>query len=80
MTRETKTITMSYDNLEAAMTQFLYSIGAVPKDWDIVGATVPKPKGSSHVVFDIDVVRPARGKEKLEGKQLALDIFGKASV
>lgn len=71
---------MSYDNLEAAMAQFLHSIGAVPKDWDIVGASMPKPKGDNHVEFEIDVVRPERGKEKLEGQQLALDVFNGAKV
>lgn len=80
MTKETKTITMSFDNLEAAMAQFLYSIGAVPKDWDILRATIPRPKGDHHVEFELEISRPSRGKEKLEGQQLALDVFGKIGV
>lgn len=70
---------MSYDNLEAAMTQFLYSIGAVPKNWDIIGASLPRPKDDDHVEFEIDFVKGKMDRD-LEGRQLALDIFDKVKV
>lgn len=76
---ESKTLVMSYDNLEAAMTQFLYAIGAVPKNWDIVGASMPRPKDDNNVEFEIDFIKGKRDKD-LEGKQLALDVFKEVKI
>lgn len=76
---ETKTLVMSFDNLEAAISQFLFSIGTVPKSWDIVGVSLPRVKDEDHVQFEIDFIRDKESKD-LEGKQLALDIFDEIKI
>ena len=87
----TKTIVMSYDNFESAVVSFLYSMGAIPDDWDILCTDLEVPLNDEGLVeFDIEVVKPVGKKNNLrlikdgeeENTQLSLQLeaFDKINV
>lgn len=55
---ETRTVKMSYDNFEAAITTFLYSMGALNDDEEVIATDFGieiDPEGM--IEFDIEVVK-----------------------
>lgn len=74
---ETVTLTISHDNLEAAILQFLHANRLIPLEWDILEMDLGVPVDSKgHVEFDLTYAAPEqRSKPKLrviENEQLAL--------
>ena len=56
---ETHTITVSHDNLEAAVVQFLHANRLIPLEWDILEVDFGVPVDSNgHVEFDMTVAVP----------------------
>lgn len=84
----TKTIVMSYDNFESAIVSFLYSMNAIPDDWDILCTDLEVPlNDEGYVEFDIEVVKPVGKKNSLrlvkdgeEQLSLQLEAFDKINV
>lgn len=57
----TRTYTMSYDNFEAAIIQFLYSIGAIDDDMDVVATDFGIEVDENDMIeFDIELVKVHR--------------------
>ena len=61
----TKTIVMSYDNFESAIITFLYSLDAIPEDWDVLYTDIGVPLNEDGFVeFDIEIVKPVASNTK----------------
>lgn len=59
ITTDTKTFTISHDNLEAAVLQFLQSNRLIPLEWDILEMDFGVPiNNDGHVEFDITYAVP----------------------
>lgn len=64
-----KTITMSYENLEAAISTFLYATKTVPQSWDITFLDLGLPVNENGLVeFDIEISKPISRQLKVVGK------------
>ena len=63
---ERKTITMSYDNLEAAVVGFLYATRTIPESWDVVFTDIPlELNEDGFVEFDIEIAKPVKRNPQL---------------
>lgn len=64
-----KTITMSYENLEAAISTFLYATKTVPDTWDITFLDLGLPVNENGLVeFDIEISKPVKRQLKVVDK------------
>lgn len=55
---ETRTITMSYDNFEAAIVSFLYSVGAIDDEYEVIATDFGiEVDENGEVEFDIEVIK-----------------------
>ena len=78
MKTETKTFKISYENLEAAVMQFLHSNRLVPLEWDITLFDMSVPVDEDGLIsFDLEYVVPERKQNHLklatkDGEQLTL--------
>lgn len=62
---ETKTITMSYENFEAAIVSFLYATRTIPESWDVTYTDFGIPlSDEGFVEFQIEIAKPV-SKPKL---------------
>ena len=58
---EAKTIKMSYDNFESAIISFLYSMGSIPPNWDVIYTDFGVPLNDEGLVeFTIEIAKPVR--------------------
>lgn len=64
---EVKTVTMSYENVAAAIASFLYATRTIPESWEVTFLDLGLPiNDDGFVEFDIEVTKPvARPKLKL---------------
>lgn len=58
---ETKTVTISYENIEAAIVAFLYATRTIPESWDVLRTDIPlEINEEGFIEFDIEIVKPVR--------------------
>lgn len=58
---ETKTITISYENIEAAIVSFLYATRTIPEFWDVLGTDIPLGMNDEGFIeFDIEIAKPVK--------------------
>lgn len=58
---ETKTITISYENIEAAIVSFLYATRTIPESWDVLATDIPLGVNEEGFIeFDIEIAKPVR--------------------
>ncbi len=58
---ETKTIVMSYENLEAAVVSFLYQTRTIPESWDVFATDIPLAlNDDGFVEFEIAIGKPVK--------------------
>lgn len=90
---ETRTITMSIENLEDAIATFLYATRTIPESWDITYMDLGLPlNDDGFVEFDIEIAKPVKRNlkvvdESYVGEQdnekqlkLPLEVFEKIHV
>lgn len=58
MKTETREFSISYDNFESAIIAFLYSVGGIPKDLDVIGSDFGIAVDDQGMVkFDLELVK-----------------------
>lgn len=75
-----RTITLSYDNLEACVLGFLYATKTIPPSWDVLSTEIGVPLNEDGLVeIELELTKPKR-KDTSYQPELPLEVFDNVYV